>query len=85
MLKFLLIVVLIVLGLRLFWNGLFRSLTGFTPKEMRDRQRQAYENRGKASRPDARAEGDVRVEYRGDKKSRPKDVGGEYVDYEEVD
>ncbi|MCE2496259.1 MAG: DUF4834 family protein [Flavobacteriales bacterium] len=85
MVKFLLIVALIFLGLRLFWSGLFRSLTGFTPEEMRDRQREAYENQRAASRPDARAEGDVRVEYKRDKKPPPKDVGGEYVDYEEVD
>lgn len=85
MVKFLLILALIFLGLRLFWNGLFRSLTGFTPKEMRDRQREAYERQKSASRPDARSEGEVRVEYQGNKKSPPKDAGGDYVEFEEVD
>ncbi len=84
MIKVLLILGLLYLGFRLFWGNLFRALTGMTPREMRQRQQEAYESR-RASRPDARAEGEVRVESSKDKKSPPKDVGGEYVDFEEVD
>lgn len=87
MVKVLLIIVLIILGIRLLWNSLFAGLFGITPREFRQRSKEAASQQG-ASRPDDhRAEGEVKIQYNPEKDGKKPPTGaagGEYVDYEEV-